>query len=438
MNNEQGAGMVRTAGMAFLFMFFCLPPFLFAGNDEMSVYFNAATEKYLQGNFSEAVEDLEKAQLVEPANSRIKEFSVKILLEAATQNHMKRNYKQAFEFIKKAYAIDPENPGVKEMYRVTESLVNPKAEKAIPAQESAIQLPPAAPREAKKVVLRNVSRAEAAKPVERLTAPVTAPPQPRTSYALLWIALATMALSAGACAGLVSRLRKTKKQLQETEGTLALLKDDRERMHIEYEKAKEREKYEHQIAEQYHRDLKEKNKHEEERMRMELELRTRHIEEKVSADMMVKKNRKDPHHEAFLHQQQAKLIECLGDTSEMGDVPSPAIESMRERIALMAENLYEYAPGAAMDFMRTMVKNEHPLIRTNVVSALARIARQESIELLLELYSDNDYRVKREVLKHMKLLQQRISAAALILKPGVGERIAAVLQEEKTKGEWIF
>ena len=42
------------------------------------MYFNAGTEKYLQGNFTESIENLEKAQALDPSNKKIKEFMVKI------------------------------------------------------------------------------------------------------------------------------------------------------------------------------------------------------------------------------------------------------------------------------------------------------------------------------------------------------------------------
>ena len=74
----------------------------------------------------------------------------------------------------------------------------------------------------------------------------------------------------------------------------------------------------------------------------------------------------------------------------------------------MAQNLYEYAPGTAVDFMTKMARNENPLIRTNIVQALANISKPETLELLFELYDDSDMQVKREVLKNLKLLNQKI------------------------------
>ena len=72
--------------LLFAFLWIALPGALRGASDEGNVYFNAATENYLQGNFTTAIENLEKAQAAEPENPKIKNFMVKILLEAATQN----------------------------------------------------------------------------------------------------------------------------------------------------------------------------------------------------------------------------------------------------------------------------------------------------------------------------------------------------------------
>ncbi len=108
--------------------------FVWASSDDANIYFNAGTEKYLQGNFTESIENLEKAQALDPGNGKIKEFMVKILLEAGTQNHMTRNYRQAYIYLEKAHKLDPDNPKVTEMFTLTKSLLNPTAEKIAPKE----------------------------------------------------------------------------------------------------------------------------------------------------------------------------------------------------------------------------------------------------------------------------------------------------------------
>ena len=112
--------MIRTLLLAIAMSMLSLS-FFSASSGEANVYFNAATKKYLHGDFTEALINLEKAHDLDPNNDKIKEFTVKILLEAASQNRLKKNYQQANEYLDKAITLDPNNPKVQEM----DKLLNP-------------------------------------------------------------------------------------------------------------------------------------------------------------------------------------------------------------------------------------------------------------------------------------------------------------------------
>lgn len=422
-------------------------------SDDASVYYNAGTEKYLQGRFSEAVENLEKAQSLDDKNLKIKELIVKILLEAATQNHLSRNYKQAFEYMKKAKAIAPDNPQVQEMYALTYGILSPSKEKLIPKEKSPLQ--PIVEEAEKsntstkpeKATQPSPHKNEAPKDNTIASQPVRHEVLPEKKkiekYSIHIAIFAAVSMFAAFILFVLfklksSALRGARLKLSELEENLVRINNDSNQMAIELEKTKERCKYEHQSAEQYRKELKEKERKDEDHVKMDLELRTKQIEEKLRAESSERHKRKDSHQEAFLHQQQAKFLEYMGDTSGTEDIQSPVIDSARERIAAMAENLYEYAPGAAHDFLGKMAANTNPMIRANVVQALARIARHETIEILFTLYNDTDARVKREVLKYFKQLLQKTTANAIILPAGLEDKIRAVLDEEKQKGDWIL
>jgi HEAT repeat protein len=104
----------------------------------------------------------------------------------------------------------------------------------------------------------------------------------------------------------------------------------------------------------------------------------------------------------------------------------------------MAENLHDFSPGQALDFLERMIANENPLVRSNVARALARIATPETIAMLFNLYADADYGVKREALKGFKQLHQRIAVNSLKLEPETERKIKTLITEEKSRGEWII
>ncbi|MFH1369032.1 MAG: HEAT repeat domain-containing protein [Elusimicrobiota bacterium] len=434
---------------------FLLPSsvYLYASSDEADIYFNSAMEKYLQGNFTSAVEDLEKAQLLDPQNAKINEFSVKILLEAASQNHMSRNYKQAFEYLKKAQKIDPSNPKVQEMYQLTQELLSPGREQTIPREKKQSLLPSKAeetadikkqPAQAKKTVVSNTTPSK--KP--KLSLPATVlPAAPKASglpavYILLiiWAGSATVILVIlwVILASKVKTIKNTVAKLRETEDKFYRTSDARNILNIELERIRESVKYERDAAERLRNEIKENKKRDEERYRLEMELKTKQIEERVRSEMIRKQTGKPAQQDAFVHQQQAKVLEYMGDSVQAGDSTSPALEAIRERIASMAQNLHDYAPAAAMNFLKQMMTNENPLVRANVVLALSRISKSDTIELLLNLIEDKDDIVKREVIKNLKLIKRRVDAGTLEISETHKTRIQSLLDDELTKGEWIF
>lgn len=113
-------------------------------------------------------------------------------------------------------------------------------------------------------------------------------------------------------------------------------------------------------------------------------------------------------------------------------------ESTRERIAVMAQNLNEYNPGEALNFLSNMAENPNPIIRSNAVYALAQLATPETIDILFGLNSDPDERVKGEVLKNLKILEEKVGNKDVSIDPVVEHKLKYLLASEKSKSEWIF
>jgi hypothetical protein len=113
-------------------------------------------------------------------------------------------------------------------------------------------------------------------------------------------------------------------------------------------------------------------------------------------------------------------------------------ESTRERIALMAQNLFEYNPGEALNFLMNMAEHTNAVIRSNVVHALAQIAQPETLEMLFQLYKDPDYRVKGQVLKSLKNIERKVENKEITVDAVNLNKLRYMLNEEKSKSEWIF
>lgn len=436
-----------------------------AASEEANIYFNAGMEKYLQGAFIESVENLEKAQKLDPANPKIKELMVKILLEAATQNHLNRNYRQAMVFMKKAYDIAPENPKVQEMYHLTQELMTPPPEKTVsrekrsepkPVAEAAADAArPSAEREPAAAAKREMPQRQPQRPAAAAARQATVPAErgvipyiSRLNAKVLIILLVWLLASPVVLFLAVFILYMKARELSAARLELARLDEESKRLskeratfQVELEKAREAVKYEHHIAESALKELKDLSKREGDRIRLELDTRTREMEEKVRTEMAQKYRAGAARNDDFLQREQENFMRYSEPESSgagPGEETSAGLESTRERIAVMAQNLYEYAPGAAMEFLEKMARNDNPLVRSNVVQALTLIAKPETLEILFRLYQDSDPRVKRESLKRMKQLMQKVNAAVIELAEPIRHRLGNLIDEEKSKGEWIF
>ena len=433
-----------------------------ASSDEANVFFNAGTEKYLQGNFTEAVNNLEKAQTLDPNNGRIKDFMVKILLEAATQNHLIRNYRQALIYLEKANKIAPDNAKVQEMYKMTQALVNPIEEKTVkndqnargaiseenkPAEKLADVI------EARKARKQTDALQQTEKRIQTLIENQKKEPKKsfimqivgemKESYIIFfvfWTIIASVVSFVLFVAAFVKykEAEAYRRRLEPLEAELKAAVEEKNNMNIELEKTKERYKFEHQAVEAMQKEITESKKHDEKRFKAELDLKTNEIEQRIRSEMQTKYRVSDGQKENFIQHQEERFMKYVSDTSGPEVEADPVLASARERIALMAQNLYEYAPSAAVDFITKMATNPNPLVRTNIVQALANIARPETFELLFELYNDVDLRVKREVLRNLKMLNQKANSGAISLDIVITEKIKSLIDKEKGRGEWIF
>ena len=113
-------------------------------------------------------------------------------------------------------------------------------------------------------------------------------------------------------------------------------------------------------------------------------------------------------------------------------------ESAYERVALMAENLYDTNPGEALTFLSSMIENKNPAVRVNSVYALTQIVHPDTIEMLISLTNDPDIKVKAEALKNVKRLSDKVDTRDIVLEASLHARLKKALLDEKAKSEWIL
>ncbi|MBI4668947.1 MAG: HEAT repeat domain-containing protein [Elusimicrobia bacterium] len=106
----------------------------------------------------------------------------------------------------------------------------------------------------------------------------------------------------------------------------------------------------------------------------------------------------------------------------------------QKRILDQALSLYKTFPAEAVKFLGKLAHDEEPLVRANVIAALAGICDPQAVDILLELIKDADSDVKREVLKSLK----KLFFETKNLPEETRKKIEGILREEIAKAEWVL
>jgi hypothetical protein len=415
---------------------------------------------------------------LDPANGKIKEFIIKILLDGATQSQLNHNYQNAFNYLEKAKSIDPTNRKVLEMYQLTKDVLSSSSDSNTPVKEvkKPSKKPAVETTETKEAKVTKKSEPQARKQepqpqpqvqkviykeVEvRQTQPVQSYERRAGEYSgneannkLLYFILFVCIV--WAIAGTVLfvmylvyyqqekiKREQARDMLNEMEENSQKISDEKTEIYKGLEKSRELLDYEHRTVEQLRNELSEVRKKEYDKMRAELDLRTKQIEQRLRLEMGATERPAGNVNfkEAIFHQEKEQFKKDIDSSPDVAadEVTSPSINALRERISMMALNLYENAPQAAVDFLMKFANDANPLIRMNVISALMRISSNETTEILIRLYQDPDNRVKREALKNLAELDKKIKNKELVLNAETAAKIKTILSNEKANGEWVF
>lgn len=87
--------------------------------EEAAIYFNAATEIYLQGDYFRTLENLEKAAILVPKDKQIMDFLSRVIVEAGTHYNLTRDYKNAMHFLEKGRSLLPGDKKIEQLYLIT-------------------------------------------------------------------------------------------------------------------------------------------------------------------------------------------------------------------------------------------------------------------------------------------------------------------------------
>ncbi|MDI6756409.1 MAG: HEAT repeat domain-containing protein [Endomicrobiia bacterium] len=401
---------------------------------DAAIYFNAAMEKYIQGDIESAASNAAHAAALEPGNTKIAEFAARIFYDGAQDAHNARDYKKALGYLEKARVYNPSDARIANLYDVTKNIM----ERTAPPSAS----PKSAPASSA------AKPAAAVKPAPPLAPhfPIVAEPPPPPMYA---VTKATAALFAAAAAAFIivnivivfimpGRIKKYERKVAIVVEENEKLKNVAAARAVELERMKEALKYEKENSIRAIGELKEekniKNRHFEEQLRLGLDIRQRQIEEILKGGALFPSDSQN----AAVHGGRAKVLESIGDATYIDEDSSVALDAARERIASHARELYSVSPNGCLTFLKEMSTNLNPLIRANIAKSLAGLANDDTLELLVGLWRDKSPKVRREALRELKRLRDAVRRGAVSLDDKSAARLAGAVSEALREAEWVF
>jgi len=375
-------------------------------------FFQQGVKEYIDRNDEAAIGSLKKALEANGGDEKAQRLLLKVYFRAIHDQFEKRNYRRAWEYVEEAKRYFPFDSELSALSDSVRKAVPPPA-----APPPAPAPPKAAPRAATGPAVVRTAPASVPSP-----APAPAPSSSREKaeetkgrYVSLGVILFL---------GVAVLLQKNRQKALETE-----MKSVREKLNrLDTERAALQAKSETQSD--MLRRMEATHKEELERLMRRFD---RGLEQEAApvpgkTEGPAGKQRGTLLEQMFLHRREQEIRDVLVD------VTPPEREVEAGRISAQVRNLYETAPREALRFLRGLSKDANPTTRLLIVPALAETGDPAAVDVLFELERDESPEVQREVLKHLKKLRNDGTG----LPEECRRRIAEILEEEKSKADWVF
>lgn len=428
--------------------------------EEVEMYYNAAVEKYVKNDYEKAVEYMEKAYKISN-EEKYRNFIIKVLYEAANKEYMMQNYIKALSFLEKGRSYTLENDAINQLYDIVKDLLSkqkvsfkkkeeeqkkvnnetlPQVKKEIPQEE----------KEKKKEKKVSPSQVLPKVATEQRVLPKMEKPQ-TPSVVIIPVSSAfrnisdsnkwlIIVLSETIVFVLIIVLLLKKQKIKydviiqdlrvkntSLEKEVYTLHQEKINLWAEVENAKRNKDIYEKTISDIQKELRQKIELVEYLQKQLLEISTKQSVVNV------------PTTENVIEQKHKEIVGYIQENSIREDKSSEfEVESSRKRIAVMLKNLYSIDPSKAMASIFNMATDSNPTIRANIVLGLIEIGTAETFKILFKLYADPDARVRREVIKRLWLLKQRIDNKEVVLDKEIISKITEIIQLEKQKGEWLF
>ncbi len=426
------------------YLLFCLLSIFIFAQDNVEMLYNAAVEKYIKNDYDKAVEYMEKVYSLSP-QQKYKNFIIKILYEGANYNYMRQNYTKAYEYTSKALKYTTENENINQLHKILADILQktPSAKKQISQTEKEIkqeikEQKISQPTKKTKTQLEQTTKLSYEEPVKPKVQPVII--EDRRYKIMFFIVLSLFSFTT--VSFIIYQIKVQIKIRTELQNKLTALQKENETLKTqlleakkEIETSKEKDKMYQQQIKHYETELKEKDK-----IISSLQNELANISKLSLTQTKIPTTTKQSiKPQLSFDKQQKQILSFLSTISNPEIYSEYELELYREKFASMLKTLFEMNPQKTYSILQQMLQNENAYNRANVVSALVEIGTEETFLMLFNLYEkDKDERVKREIIKQLMKLKQKILQNKVSLPEDIKQKILFLLEEEKRKGEWLF
>jgi len=404
--------------------------------EDSKIYFNAGTEKYLQGDYQAALENLGRALELDAGNTAARQLLIKVAQDGASRQHMNRNYQLAKKYLDYARRYVRDDGRIEDLYKLTMEMLQRSGENNQISPKVSPQKPPAPAPETTAAQVGEkktpTTPVVVQKVRERVPVPVVVEKKVLDVQTIIAIVAGFLFLIAIVIIILLVRLKnKYWRLINELKSKEESLTQKNTELLVQLEKHKERLELQKETINRLNATLKEQEKKEKERLQWEMEKLSRVIPDQPLPARIKSAPIPSGHLE--------NLSNSLEMSTMISESSNSALQVARERIANLLYNLYAYSPAAAIDFINKTLESTNPLIRANIIMGLGKIAQPETVKILLHLWkTDSDERVRRETLRMLKELRDKIQLATVSLPEELKQEVKEVIDREKKRGEWIF
>ncbi|HAX61072.1 MAG TPA: hypothetical protein DCX95_00710 [Elusimicrobia bacterium] len=396
------------------FTFYLLPALYSQTKSEL--YFNSGIDKYVKGDYDDAIALFEQTLSENPDHQKAKNFLVKVLIEATEKQIMMSNFPKAKIYIDRAKIIAPDNGKINELQKVIsggyEKSLKDFSKKEDQNQKTVVMSPTKPSTAKKREPKKSIDESSAA--VITTTVPLEPSAQGESAYGgkdksnlgyiLFFIVFFVVVL----IFVFLWMRRKAVKNIRKIE-------ELKNQIRLEEEK-------------KYKREL--------EKIKLEVEKNKQALAENIKIQVaekkaITKKDAERAHQQLVSAIEEDKLLDTITDSMKSDEYSKEIIQKMIFSI----RTIMNVNKDDALNNIKRLSESENARLRYDCVKIIENILTPETLEILIKMFNDSDYGVKRAVITLTNnIYNLSPSGISTVLLTDMKKR----LTEEKLKNGWII